>query len=171
MPLNKMATAVAPPPSAAPANEREAREFARAWCDFVGRSSAGDTASNMTKKKRENLCVAQEVRGEVRFGPCGCSPCSPGRGSPRRLRGGPEGGSGATWLWERRRGVRALRGGNPGPGMSGSRAPQKTKHRRYSRGRDSDMQGRPVIQKSPKKDQWVLSVLGTWSRGDCGART
>ncbi|XP_049995782.1 coiled-coil domain-containing protein 167 [Alexandromys fortis] len=58
-----MATPAAPPPSAAPANERKAREIARAWCDLVGRSSAGDTASNMTKKKRENLGVAQEIDG------------------------------------------------------------------------------------------------------------
>ncbi|KAH0518190.1 Coiled-coil domain-containing protein 167 [Microtus ochrogaster] len=58
-----MATAADPPPSAAPANERKAREFARAWCDLVGRSSPGDTASNMTKKKRENLGVAQEIDG------------------------------------------------------------------------------------------------------------
>lgn len=147
-----MATAAAPSPSAAPANEREAREFARACCDLVGRSSAGVTASNMTKKKRETLGVAQEVRGEVRFGHVVVRHVPPQRrGSALRLLGEPEGGSGATWLWERQLGVRALRGGKPGPGIPGSRAPQKTKHRWYSKGRESDMVGRLVIQKSLKR--------------------
>ncbi|XP_059138252.1 coiled-coil domain-containing protein 167 isoform X2 [Peromyscus eremicus] len=62
-PLNKMATAAAPPPPAAPANEREARGLARAWCGLVGGSGAGTRRATMTKKKRENLGVAQEIDG------------------------------------------------------------------------------------------------------------
>ncbi|VTJ91822.1 Hypothetical predicted protein, partial [Marmota monax] len=57
-----MATAVAPPPAAPVTNEREARGRTHARCTRAGVSSDewGIPASNMTKKKRENLGVALE---------------------------------------------------------------------------------------------------------------
>ncbi|XP_004379477.2 coiled-coil domain-containing protein 167 [Trichechus manatus latirostris] len=55
-----------PRPSISPvANEGEPRVFAHAWCDVVGTSSDDRRfpASNMTKKKRDNLGVALEIDG------------------------------------------------------------------------------------------------------------
>lgn len=66
----------------------------------------------MTKKKRENLGVAQEVRGEVGFGPRGESLGSAAGVSvgPAAARSrGPREEARVTWLWERPRGERAQR--------------------------------------------------------------
>lgn len=58
---------------------REKHEFCSCVVPPVGASNNdwGIPASNMTKKKRENLGVALEVRGELRGGP------SPSLSSPR----------------------------------------------------------------------------------------
>ncbi|XP_003923276.2 coiled-coil domain-containing protein 167 [Saimiri boliviensis] len=59
-----MATA-ASPPAVSTANQREARRLEHAHSYLVGASSddSGMPASNMTKKKRENLGVALEIDG------------------------------------------------------------------------------------------------------------
>lgn len=84
-----------------------------------------DTASNMTKKKRENLGVAQEVRGEVGLGTRGLSLCSPARASvgpaAARSRGQREEAR-ETWLWER-------------PGQERAREPPEV------RGHDPELRG------------------------------
>jgi hypothetical protein len=70
----------------------------------MGWSSAEKTASNMTKKKRENLGVAQEVRGRSRVRVTWLVTVFRRRGVDRPGGCDVEGQmeeARATWLWER----------------------------------------------------------------------